>query len=194
MGRSERKKWMCLSRWAEQAELGREGGEIDPPKKGISVCWYTDASRTRTEKKNALFYWEQINKYHISLWRIAVAGGLFVHLFSRKEEENKRKGELPSSVMPQAVGLISERGAGYSITCNIAAKLNKTQRHTSSGSACPGPSRRTGSFNELCWLSPVIPWKWLIFSLADVSSRFFAAHETIRVSKLAVWAGNLFYT
>ena len=29
-GRSERKKWMCLARSAEQAELGREGGEIDP--------------------------------------------------------------------------------------------------------------------------------------------------------------------
>lgn len=47
---------------------------------------------------------------------------------------------------------------------------------------------------ELFWLSPTVPWKWLIFSLAGISSRFLAAHETIHVSKLAVWAGNLFYT
>lgn len=47
---------------------------------------------------------------------------------------------------------------------------------------------------ELFWLSPSVPWKWLIFSLAGISSRFLAARETIHVSKLAVWAGNLFYT
>jgi len=71
---------------------------------------------------------------------------LFAISLGRRKKTNAGV-SFPAVWFPAGCGLVSERGAGDSITCHIAAKPNKAQRYTSSGSACPGPSRRTGSFH-----------------------------------------------
>ena len=188
---SERKQQTCLARSAEQTGMGRQGGEINP-QEGFYVLIRGRLQDMDRKEECTFLPKNKLMNRTISLWCAAVAGGLFVRHFSRKEEENERRGELPRSVVPCRLRTrFWERGRWFHHLPHSSQTKQSPKIHLIRISLSrPFEEDRIISRSFYGFLL----WKWLIFSLADISSRFRAAHETICVSKLAAWAGNLFYT